>query len=276
MTLGAIWCNYEEASLPRLWMATDSRISDEGGRLIDEGIKLYEVPVVCRRPGESGFFDVPFFATSVGMCGAGGSLIYQHVYGTLGPILSNLIGNGSAVPSVADIALLASELTTRYVRSLGHRRPDADRVTIVIGGDSIGGRMPEAYRLRPGLNSDRLIHFSVEPLSLEPDVVHFVGDRITHAQTMLREIAEENEPGAPRARAALNVIRAFIDDPDISTIGGEVQIGYTMGNGFHRVASVRPDWEHPPTAIRLLNSIDLDALPHVGPCGLGIQGMVSP
>jgi hypothetical protein len=30
-------------------MASDSRISDARGAVIDEGIKLYEVPVACRR-----------------------------------------------------------------------------------------------------------------------------------------------------------------------------------------------------------------------------------
>lgn len=43
VTLGAIWLNDEQPESPRLWMATDSRISDEVGSLIDEGIKLYEL-----------------------------------------------------------------------------------------------------------------------------------------------------------------------------------------------------------------------------------------
>lgn len=35
MTLAAIWCNYEIPEAPVLWMASDSRISAEEGRLID-------------------------------------------------------------------------------------------------------------------------------------------------------------------------------------------------------------------------------------------------
>ena len=71
MTLAAVWCSYEDPEAPCLWMASDSRISDGLGTLIDEGIKLYEVPVVCRQPGTAGFFDRLSFATAIGMVGAG-------------------------------------------------------------------------------------------------------------------------------------------------------------------------------------------------------------
>jgi hypothetical protein len=276
VTLGAIWCNDEEPGPRRLWMATDSRISDDEGKLIDEGIKLYELPIVCRSPGPSRFYDSPFFTTAVGMAGAGGSLVYQHVCGTLVPILGNLIGAGTAVPSMADIASLTSAVTTRYVRSLGEWRPSgAYRVTLVVGGESAEDG-PEAYKLSPHMAEDGLLAFVAEPLDLETGVVHFIGDRIEDARAMLDDLAERNEPGAPRHRVALNVIRAFIDDPRVPTIGGDVQIGYTTGRGFRRVASVIPDRTQPEKALRLLNSIDLDALPPVGPCAIGIDGMVSP
>src|SRR5687767_9807743 len=104
MTLVAVWRNEEPT--PSLWMATDSRISDSSVRLIDEGIKLYEVPVVCTKAGSSGFFDTPFFATSIGLAGAGLSLVFQHVYGTLVPVLRSLTCRGESVPSVAAIAAL--------------------------------------------------------------------------------------------------------------------------------------------------------------------------
>lgn len=277
MTLLAVWRNHEEPGSPRLWIATDSRISDETGKLIDEGIKLYELPVVCRRPGPSGFFDTPFYVTSIGMAGAGGSLVFQHVYGTLVPILGNLIGGGARVPAVGELALCASEIATRYVRSLGQRRPrDAARVTIVIGGDSVDKGSPQAYKLSPRVPRGGLLEFAPELLELEPPAVHFMGDRVRDAQALLSDMRKREAPGASYHRVPLNVIRAFIDDPDIPSVGGEVQIGYTTGQGFRRVASVVPDRHRPPKALRLLNSIDLDALPSVGPCSVGIEAMIAP
>jgi hypothetical protein len=273
VTLGAIWLNDEEPESPRLWMATDSRISDEAGSLIDEGIKLYEVPVVCRRPGPSGFFDTPFFTTSIGVIGAGGTLVYQQVCGTLVPILGNLISTQRAVLSIGDIASLAGVVATHYVRSLGTRRPhDAAKVTLVIGGESVNSGI-RAYRLSPDIPEDGLLTFAVQPLDLQPRVVHFIGDKTDDARTRLQELVRKDEPGASKYRAALNVIREFINDADHPTIGGDVQIGFTTGRGFRRVASVVPD---DANALRLLNSIDLDSLPAVGPCDIGIEGMVSP
>lgn len=54
MTLAAVWCSYENAAAPVLWMASDSRISAEKDRLIDEGVKVFEIPVVCRGAGPDG------------------------------------------------------------------------------------------------------------------------------------------------------------------------------------------------------------------------------
>lgn len=275
MTLTAIWANYEVEASPTLWMATDSRISDGEARLIDEGIKLYEVPYVCWRPGDSGF-DTPFHASSIGMAAAGGSLVYQHVYGTAVPLLSHLIGTGHAAPSVAEIALMIGRLTTIYVRSLGQRRDDALRVTIVVGGQTSGGQ-PEAYKLTAALDEEHLVHFPPVPLDLSRGSVHFIGDHLETAENLIAEVAARDEPGAPRERAALNVIRRLIDDPAVTTIGGEVQLGYTSPlGGFRRVASVVPDRGNEPKALRLLNAIDVDELGGVGPCGIGLDGMVAP
>lgn len=275
MTIGAIWLNDEDLHAARLWMATDSRISDREGKLIDEGLKLYELPVLCLRPGASGLFDTPFYSTSIGMACAGSSLIYQHVYGTLVPILGSLIGDGSCIPAVAAFAVLAAAVTSRYVRSLGQRRHDSHKVEIVVGGQS-PGRPGEAYILSAELDSDGLIQFVPSRLALDAGDVHFIGQHTTEASALLRELQAANEPGAPAKRAALNVIRRFIDDPDKPTIGGEVQIGYTVGTMFRRAATVVPEPGKAPKALSLLNSINLDELPPVGPCRIGIQGMITP
>jgi hypothetical protein len=276
MTLAAAWCSHEEPNWPTLWMASDSRISDARGTVIDEGIKLYEVPVICRRPGPSGLFDTPYFASAIGMVGAGGSLVYQHVYGTVVPILSNLIHPEGAVPSTAELASLLDRVTTMYVRSLGRVRPaDAMRITLIVGGQT-PGQAPEAYQLRPQVGDDGLVEYPPESLALGPEDVHFIGSRLDDAQQLLDDLVERDEPGASRHRAALNVIRALIDDPEAPTIGGEVQLGHTVGWAFRRVASVVADKNAPPKARMLLNSIDLDDLGSVGPCAIGLQGMISP
>jgi hypothetical protein len=257
-------------------MATDSRISQGPARLIEEGIKLFEVPVICRCPGESGFFDVPYFTTTLGLACAGGTLVYQHVYGTLVPILANLIGEGSFVPTTADFASLAAEITTRYVLSLGQRRPNAQVVSIVVAGETGNATSPEAYRLREDRDLEGLSYFVADKLDLGGDRVHFFGHSVDEAQAELQAVQLANQPGAPRSRAALNVLRTFIDDHEKPAIGGEVQLGFTNGRGFQRRSTVVADGDRAPRALQLLNGIDLDQLGQVGPCAIGIPGMISP
>lgn len=204
------------------------------------------------------------------------SLVFQHVYGTIVPILSSLIGESGPGPSNADVAGLIGKVTTRYARSLGERRPQgASQVAIAVGGVSSAGEV-EAFELTSRQGENGQIEFVPEVVDLIPGQAHFIGYQVERARSLCAEIARRNEPGAPRERAALNVIQAYIDDPDVKSVGGEVQIGFTMGASFHRVASVRPIEAGAPPACRLLNSIDLESFNHVGPCAIGIHGMVSP
>lgn len=256
-------------------MASDSRISGERDRLIDEGVKVFEIPVVCRGAGPGGYFDQQYYETTVGLACAGGTLIFQNVYGTLVPMLANLISPSRAVPSMADIADLVGRLLTLYVRSLGARRPDAHQVSIVVGGLDFDGS-PVALELRPRIGADGLVEFLPGRVDLAPGKVRFIGDNVEDARERVRELIARDQPGAPRDRAALNVIRAFIDDEAKPTIGGDVQIGHTVRGTFRRVASVAPGPSPSERSLRRLNSIDLDELGPVGQCVIGTEAMTTP
>jgi hypothetical protein len=93
---------------------------------------------------------------------------------------------------------------------------------------------------------------------------------------MANQLIEKDEPGASRDRAALNVIRAFINDPEKPTIGGDIQIGHTVRGTFRRVASVAPGPARSKKSFRRLNSIELDELGLVGECVIGTEAMTTP
>jgi hypothetical protein len=262
-------------------MSTDSRISDARGTLIDEGVKLFTLPMVCRMAADGGFFNTTYYTSAFGMACAGGTLVYQHVHATLVPLLAALIGDGTSVPTALAVAMLAADVTTQYVRALGATRPDhAHQVSIVIGGQT-AGMLPEAYevRLAPDLDGDGRLFFQPHRLPLEDGDVYFTGDRVAEANDRLAE-RRSDETALPivRGRAPLDVIRSFIDDPSVRTIGGEVQVGYTTPDGFQRVASLRaePIPDRPANAALALNGISIDALPSVGPCAIGLGGMIVP
>ena len=268
MTLLAVWFAEE-----RLWMASDSRLSDGGGRLIDEGVKLFELPLACRAPSESRFFDDVYFATRFGLGCAGSSLVYHQVNATLLPLLGHLVGVRGRVPSIADIAGFIADVGTRYVRSLGARRPqDADRVAFLLAGwCPVAGRLM-ACEMSPRITDG--VQFTVSEVDLS--VPYFVGDCCGRAREMYDEIAAADLPGAPRTRAPLNVIRQLIEDADVPSIGGDVQVGFTVGPAFQRVRTARPIPGKEPQGAFWLNAICTDDLPRVGPCELGLMGLVSP
>lgn len=276
MTLTATWINGETPT-GSLWMASDSRISDGEGVLLDEGAKLFELPVVCRGPGPSGFFDQTYLDTRFGLVCSGSTVIFHQVYATLIPSLGNLAGYGH-VPALQDVAALVARMTTLFTRSLGVTRPRGAYAALVVAGvDPITSTL-QAFEISPELDDERRISFQPAPADLEEDRVLFTGDSraIASAEHELDVMRANPVPGRPYHRAALNVIRKLAQEDGWPTVGGDVQIGFTRGARFQRVATVTPRVHGHPIAQQRLNNIDLDELGSVGPCAVSLDGMVSP
>jgi hypothetical protein len=160
------------------------------------------------------------------------------------------------------------------VRSLGARRPEtAARVQLVLAGWCAVERSLVAFEMHPIMGPE-LVTFQVARLDLSSP--HFAGDRVDSARILCAQTIEADEPGASATRAPLNVLRQLINDPDATTIGGDVQIGFTVGTAFQRVRTARPIPGQEPRSAFWLNAICTDDLPPVGPCGIGLMGTVSP
>jgi hypothetical protein len=284
VSLVAVWRNEEaelpwrneEAELPSIWVATDSRISGHAGVLLDEGGKLFSLPVVCRRPDDRGWFDIPYFAQEIGLACVGGSLIYQQVYACLIPVLSNLISMNAMIPSQEDIAGAVARVTTRYVASLGQRDPSAHRVRLVLVGHCALHERQEACELTPMFESGLFRQFDVQALGLEEGATRFFGDHVDDAQKALTDERERADADHSILwhRAPIDVLKKFIADPERNTIGGDVQLGYVRGMSFTRVTTVAPRFAGQSEACMRLNNIDLDEIGSVGPCQIGLAGMI--
>src|SRR5690348_11601459 len=105
MTAIAIWRNDEIAGNPSLWATADSLVSGpQKEQLIGDAVKIFPLPIICRRPGPTGFFSEPYFVHTLGYCFAGSTLMGQNSYLGLTPLLSNIISTNSYLPSMRDIA----------------------------------------------------------------------------------------------------------------------------------------------------------------------------
>lgn len=274
MTLVATWLNTEPPSGPSLWMAADSRIALRERTLIDAAVKVYEVPVVVRSPGPSGFFDKVTLATTIGIGCAGHTLVFQNVCQTLTSAFANLSGLEGHYPSLADLAGFAASVTTGLVSQLAEFRADAHGVALVLGGVDPRLQQPVAFSLTPTFTSDAypvFERFVVSTCDLQAGA-YFVGDHVSDAKKRLAELIEESTHSIGRERAPLSVIREFILDTSKPSIGGSLELGYTTGERFQRVATVEPVVHGQPAAQMLLNGCRIDTL-HVGPCVVGITAM---
>ncbi|MHB8657725.1 MAG: hypothetical protein ACYC91_07175 [Solirubrobacteraceae bacterium] len=238
-------------------------------------MKIFEVPVICRSAApETGFFSNVYFANTFGLGCVGGSLIYQQIQANLLPLLGNLIGALGAVPSIEQIVGFTAAIGSQYVRSLGARRPQtAAQVQLVVAGWCAVERALVAFEMHPVLDTDSV---AFQAVRLDLQTPFFAGDKTDAATVLCTQVMEADQPGAPASRAPLNVLREFIEDPEATTIGGDVQVGFTVGAAFQRVRTLRPIPGHEPQAAFWLNAICTDDLPPVGPCALGLLGSVSP
>ncbi|MGD9571116.1 MAG: hypothetical protein AB7V62_04445 [Thermoleophilia bacterium] len=251
---------------------SDSRISGGANILTDEGAKLFSLPVVCRRPDADGFFSVPYFIRDFGVGCVGSTLGYQNIYAFLVASLSNLVGDGKHVPSLGDIAAMAARVATAYVRSVGQHNRLAHRLELVVAGQC-PATGPSAYAVVPRLEND-CIHFRADEVALDGGRAHFIGDCTQKAdEALLAARAGESEASIGWHRAPARVVREFIEDPELPTIGGDAQIGLTVGARFVRMGTVSPIVEGQPAAVMRLNNIDILAAGNVGPCAIGIDGM---
>jgi hypothetical protein len=177
------------------------------------------------------------------------------------------------VPSLADVAQFTAAVASRYVHSLGERRPkSALRVQLIIAGHCPVERQLLAYELKPAIEGGSVV---LPARRIDLSEPYFAGDHLSRARALYEEIVAAAQAGTASCRAPLNVIRRLIDDDSATTIGGDVQVGFTVGPDFRRVQTLRPIPGEEPKAAFWLNAICVDDLPTVGPCGIGLMGSIS-
>lgn len=123
MTLVATWFNLEQQhrGITSIWSVADTQISSIERHLQRnltlEGAKVFEVPVVCKKPSHP---NEEYFRKSIGFAYAGNSLIGQNVHALLSTFLSNLTSFGGRMskPDYKSIVEKARRIVLAYSRSI--------------------------------------------------------------------------------------------------------------------------------------------------------------
>jgi hypothetical protein len=124
MTAIVIWLNNENPANPSLWIASDSRVSKHDSTLIDDAVKIFALPIVCRSPGKEGFFSQISYFHTYGYCFAGSTLLGQNTFLALIPLLSNLVTVERYIPQMSDVADFILEYNEK--KNINLKRDEVD------------------------------------------------------------------------------------------------------------------------------------------------------
>jgi hypothetical protein len=241
MTAIAIWRNDESPENPSLWAAADSRVSGvDGNLLITDAVKILSLPIICRRPGPSGFFTETYFVHTLGYCFAGSTLVGQNAYLGLAPLLSNLHSTTSYIPSMDDIArqiLAYLKATFEDYRPIGAQQ---SLFEVAVFGYCYRTQQLKIFHFRPRLVQD------VYEVVLEPhhdlrthDFVYLGSNGAALRKEITNAFNGVAEPARPISRAPRFVIQDHIASDESPTIGGDLQLAIADRFGLRPMALIK-------------------------------------
>jgi len=241
MTAIAIWYNHEVQANPCLWVAADSLVSTRDSKIIEDAVKVFALPVICRSPGPAGFFSNVYYAHTFGYCFAGSTLMGQNALLSLAPLLSNLISQACYVPSLFDIAQHALAFLKHTFDDYKVRVGEKARFEVAIFGYCHRTEQHSVYHFAPNLvNGVWQMEVTHYPLIKDGDFVYLGDVKANMNSAITAAFSGQTVPGRPLSRIPRYVIQDRIHDESFTTIGGDIQLGIADKFGFRPLKLCKP------------------------------------
>lgn len=277
MTAIAIWFNDENPENPCLWIASDSRVSNQGSTLIDDAAKVFTLPVVCRCPGEDGFFSKITHYHTYGYCFAGSTLLGQNTFLALMPLLSNLIAVQPYTPPMDYVAQFILKYLSRSYDEYKVIATKGSRIQVALFGWCHATQKHYIFHYHPE-QDDNGIHIIKCTIHANLDKKSFVylGDQTKELTQKIQEAFDgENIPGRPLSRIPRYVIEKYIQDSEYRSIGGNLQLGIADQYGFRPFSICKPRVPGKPEAYFSYLGYELyEDIKNVGDAIIGLPGML--
>jgi len=283
MTAIAIWCNHEIEENPGLWIAADSLVSTSAGsKLINDGAKVFALPIVCRSAGKNGFFTERYYEHTYGYCFAGDTLLGQNAYLSLVPLLSNLFSSTSYIPSSADVArYVHAYLSHTYDDCKAERAENSVFEAALFGHCSITNTLA-AYHFFPE-NENGVFEVTCKLYdNMQEREFLYLGDSKVHMSSQIKAaLAAEPTPmaewearskGRRLSRIPRYIIQDHVNDEYFPTIGGSLQLGIADRFGFRAFPLCKPGVNGQAIISYLGRELTQD-LQYVGRALVGGEGM---
>lgn len=277
MTAIVIWGNYENLKNPTLWVAADSRVSrnDNGKPLIDDAVKVFSLPILCKGPDEEGFFSKPYYIHSLGFCFAGNTLMGQNSYTGLLPLLSNLNSIDFYIPSMQEIANYILHYLKKTFDDYKQVAYETSLFEAAVFGYCHKSSNLSIFHFRPSRQSGIFELEVTAHHDIRENQFIYLGD---HSKEMIEKIRctldNFSKTNGLTSRVPYNVIRDTIRDENYQSIGGDVQLGIAGKYGFQPMAIVKPrKWGEPEAYFSYLGRELTEETSWIGKTHVGINGM---
>jgi hypothetical protein len=268
MTGIAIWPSYIDSEHPRIWASGDSLISQLGGSpLIQDGAKIFSLPVVCRSVGKDGLFSEPYFAHTLGYCFAGSTLMGQNSFLSAAPLLTTLTSEEEYIPSMEDVAM--------YLQYFMRSSYDYYKVIAQVGaqfeaaifGWCHNAKALQAWHFKPS-DASGAWEIILEKVDFcESGGFLYLGDHKNHVK---EELANAVLLCADNEQEPRKVIQDLIKSESYSSIGGDEQLAIANEFGLQPYQLARStESGSPPTKFSHLGIELTDHIAWVGRARVG-------
>ncbi|ELA9373104.1 hypothetical protein QUO16_004426 [Vibrio parahaemolyticus] len=241
MTSIVSWFNPE--SNGEVWVVGDSKITDgreNPSMLLDAGAKVFSIPLICKAPGSTGFFDELVLESKVGLAFAGSSLIGLNVHAALSTVFSNL-NRLEQIPSMEELAEYTRMIAKSYIDTLAVMRQEGALCEFLFVGFCHVTNRYKICEIRPDFTSgmfelELIIHDSV---TARPEEYFVLGDKKEEIRSAIDDYRADKEPDDFWwQRAPKVVLQEIIQEERYETIGGHLQLGICVNKHFLPFSSV--------------------------------------
>lgn len=244
MTLVAVWRH----APGRIHAIADTRISSGLGSVYtDHGPKILPITMICRQPGESGFFDQVKHHHEFGFAFAGATLTALSAHALANIVCANLGGSpGLHPPSLDEIAYAMAVISFQYTKEIGTTGGLGSVFSGIVFGQCPRTALDLAFELQPKIG-ELGIQIDMTKHVLEDNIVVIIGDKPELLRSEIDKVRSEATHEIIFADAPMIALKRLIDQNSIGSVGGSVQQAWAHFSRLEIVATMAPIIPQPPS-----------------------------
>jgi hypothetical protein len=204
---------------------------------MEDGAKIFGLPVVCRAVGPDKFFTDIYFAHSFGYCFAGSVTMGQNSYLAMAPLLTTLISEERYIPSLEDVASYAQRFLTRSFDAYKTHVAESALFEAALFGWCHVTKALEMWHFRP-IDSTGVWQMTKEHVTpITRGAFLYLG---SHKGRVIPKLQEAMANDNAMQRAPRRVIQELIRDESYPEIGGAEQLAIANEYGLQAYSVLQP------------------------------------